>query len=570
MKRSPLTGVTEGVFDSLLIRVPPNTGQLVEVATLVAGNAYDDTELALDVTELAASVAVNSASTAANSANIASHTSTLAQHASDISGKANASDLQTPVPAGAVFSDTPLDVWHSGSSQYIPTTKVYYENSSLTLDAGAGSPTLGAWFVKAEPSIADVSGLQAVLNGKQAALSNAAYLDATSSVQGQLNAKQATLSNAAYLDATSSVQTQLNGKQASLSNAAFLDATSSVQGQLATKAGAVATTAELGLRYTKIEVDANTYTRTQVNDRLNDKADTATTYTTSEIDSNTYTRAQVDDRLNDKADTATSYTASEIDSNTYTRAQVDDRLDDKADSSDLLQVYAGSNTWAEPTKMYFDNSTLALDVAPGSATLGAWIVDPTPHWTSVVGLSSELSGKQPSITNTLTLGSAAPTLTLTRGSTSTDFYVDGGMSSVINWDVFSSGSTYFGIKHSGSWQTWLTSSSSSWTSSSDARLKNVLGPIEGMCEKLKSVQPVFFEFKADPIKAKRAGLLAQEVKAICPEIVSTDPEGNLGMAYGDAVPLLLASIRELVGRVEALEALQSKKSRTRSGPSASR
>ena len=313
MKRSPLTGVTEGVFDSLLIRVPPNTGPLVEVAALVAGSTYDDTAIALDVTENAAAVAVNSASTAANSANIASHASTLAQHASDISGKANASDLQTPVPAGAVFSDTPLDVWHSGSSQYIPTTKVYYENSSLTLDAGAGSPTLGAWFVKAEPSIADVSGLQAVLNGKQAALSNAAYLDATSSVQGQLNAKQATLSNAAYLDATSSVQTQLNGKQASLSNAAyldatssvqgqlngkqvtlsnasFLDATSSVQGQLATKAGAVATTAELGLRYTKIEVDANTYTRSQVDDRLNDKADTATSYLASEIDANTYTR----------------------------------------------------------------------------------------------------------------------------------------------------------------------------------------------------------------------------------------------------------------------------------------
>ena len=114
MKRSPLTGVTEGVFDSLLVRVPPNTGQLVEVATLVAGSAYDDTELA-------ASVAVNSASTAVNSANIASHTSTLAQHASDISGNANASDLLTPVPVGAVFSDTPLDVWHSGSSQYIPT-----------------------------------------------------------------------------------------------------------------------------------------------------------------------------------------------------------------------------------------------------------------------------------------------------------------------------------------------------------------------------------------------------------------------------------------------------------------
>ena len=71
-----------------------------------------------------------------------------------------------------------------------------------------------------------------LIGTKQDILSNASYLDATSSVQTQLNGKQATLSNASYLDATSSVQTQLNGKQATLSNAAFLDATSSVQTQL--------------------------------------------------------------------------------------------------------------------------------------------------------------------------------------------------------------------------------------------------------------------------------------------------------------------------------------------------
>ena len=111
---------------------------------MVAGAAYDDTQIA-------AAVAVNSASTAANSANIASHGTLLAQHTIDIAGKASASHVQTPVPPGAVFPDNPLDVWHSSSSQYIPVTKVYYENSSLTLDAGAGSPTLGAWFVKAEP-----------------------------------------------------------------------------------------------------------------------------------------------------------------------------------------------------------------------------------------------------------------------------------------------------------------------------------------------------------------------------------------------------------------------------------
>ena len=87
----------------------------------------------------------------------------------------------------------------------------------------------------------------------------------------------------------------------------------------------------------------------------------------------------------------------------------------------------------------------------------------------------------------------------------------------------------------------------------------MLGTIEGMCEKLKGVQPVFFEFKADQAKTRKVGVLAQEVQAICPEIVTTDPEGWLGIAYQDAVPLLLASIRELTTRVEALEATNTRK-----------
>jgi len=88
----------------------------------------------------------------------------------------------------------------------------------------------------------------------------------------------------------------------------------------------------------------------------------------------------------------------------------------------------------------------------------------------------------------------------------------------------------------------------------------VLGPIEGVCEKLKSVQPVVFEFKADQSKTRKLGLLAQEVQASCPEIVTTDPDGWLGMAYQDAVPLLLAGIRELTARVEELEAANIRKS----------
>ena len=77
------------------------------------------------------------------------------------------------------------------------------------------------------------------------------------------------------------------------------------------------------------------------------------------------------------------------------------------------------------------------------------------------------------------------------------------------------------------------------------------------------MSPCFFEFKNDQSKTRRAGLLAQEVQAICPEIVTTDPEGWLGMAYQDAIPLLLAGIKELTARVEALEAPKTRKTRAR-------
>ena len=186
---------------------------------------------------------------------------------------------------------------------------------------------------------------------------------------------------------------------------------------------------------------------------------------------------------------------------------------------------------------------------------------------NVTGLINALGGKQASITNNLTLGATAPLLTLAKGACQADWYIDGGNSTICHWDKLNTGATYCGYKRAGAWQCWLSSTVNSWATSSDRRLKNVLEPIEGVCEKLKGVNPCIFEFKNDPSKTRHAGLLAQEVQAICPEIVTTDPDGWLGMAYQDAIPLLLQGIRELTDRVELLEArvapLARGKTRTR-------
>jgi len=249
--------------------------------------------------------------------------------------------------------------------------------------------------------------------------------------------------------------------------------------------------------------------------------------------------------------------------------------------------------------MHFDNSTLALDVAPGSATSGAWIVDPTPPMSSVVGLTSALADKAASnnatIGTSLTVGgTGSATLHLTADTDDTNIYenpyvkwsqeggdiamemgIVPGKSCIINWDsngVGGSGAggmVYFGIRRNSSWQTWVTATTNSWASASDARLKTVLGPLEDCTAKLSTISPCYFVYRADEAKKRRIGLLAQECQVDFPEVVSEGPDsGMLGMAYSDLVPVLIQALNETTTRLEELtsrvEALESKKRRARS------
>ena len=90
------------------------------------------------------------------------------------------------------------------------------------------------------------------------------------------------------------------------------------------------------------------------------------------------------------------------------------------------------------------------------------------------------------------------------------------------------------------------------------RLKDVLGVIENATAKLAKIQQIYFRFLADETRKRRVGLIAQECQVDFPEIVDVrpPPSGQLGMAYGDMVPVLLQAINELSARVEALEQKQ--------------
>jgi len=104
-------------------------------------------------------------------------------------------------------------------------------------------------------------------------------------------------------------------------------------------------------------------------------------------------------------------------------------------------------------------------------------------------------------------------------------------------------------------------SSTSYNTSSDYRLKeNVVG-VTGASARVQQLNPVRFNFIADPDKTVD-GFLAHEVQDVVPEAITgtrdeVDAEGNpvyQGIDQSKLVPLLTAALQEALGKIETLEA----------------
>ena len=105
-----------------------------------------------------------------------------------------------------------------------------------------------------------------------------------------------------------------------------------------------------------------------------------------------------------------------------------------------------------------------------------------------------------------------------------------------------------------------TSSSTSYNTSSDYRLKENVVDLTGATERLKQLEPKRFNFIADA-DTTVDGFLAHEVQDIVPEAITgtkdeVDADGNpeyQGIDQSKLVPLLVATIKELEARITTLE-----------------
>ena len=96
--------------------------------------------------------------------------------------------------------------------------------------------------------------------------------------------------------------------------------------------------------------------------------------------------------------------------------------------------------------------------------------------------------------------------------------------------------------------------------SSDERLKENITTIEDALDKVNAIRGVEFDWKADHIKKRGGedgyfvrkhdvGILAQDVKKVCLEVVAEKEDGTLGVKYEKLIGLLVQAINELSAKV---------------------
>ena len=95
--------------------------------------------------------------------------------------------------------------------------------------------------------------------------------------------------------------------------------------------------------------------------------------------------------------------------------------------------------------------------------------------------------------------------------------------------------------------------------SSDISLKDNITPIPNAIDKVLQIRGVTFNRNDIEDNPRQAGIIAQEVEKVLPEVVSEDKDGIKSVEYGNMVGLLIEAIKEQQGQINMLkEKLENK------------
>jgi hypothetical protein len=142
--------------------------------------------------------------------------------------------------------------------------------------------------------------------------------------------------------------------------------------------------------------------------------------------------------------------------------------------------------------------------------------------------------------------------------------IDAKGNGTLYWRVGSKGnidvssSTFLQCMNTGGGVYLNGASATAWTAVSDERVKENLEPITDAVNKISRLRAVVGNYTWDKEKVRRPFLIAQDVQSVLPEAVTSTPHKDLGeelgVAYTDVIPLLVAAIKEQIAIIESLKA----------------
>jgi len=92
--------------------------------------------------------------------------------------------------------------------------------------------------------------------------------------------------------------------------------------------------------------------------------------------------------------------------------------------------------------------------------------------------------------------------------------------------------------------------------SSDENLKTNIQPLENPIEKINQVGGYTFDWKPESGKrGQDVGVIAQEIQAILPEVVTTRETGVKAVKYEKIIPLLIECIKDQQKQIDELKTL---------------
>jgi hypothetical protein len=100
----------------------------------------------------------------------------------------------------------------------------------------------------------------------------------------------------------------------------------------------------------------------------------------------------------------------------------------------------------------------------------------------------------------------------------------------------------------------LHAGASSFSAVSDETFKTITGNIENASDKVKTLRTVMGRYNDEDESASHPFLIAQDIQKVLPEAVIFDKDLNkLLLSYTDVIPLLTASLKEALSKIETLE-----------------